>query len=470
MRINLNQGFYQTRGLIADAQRCINLYPEVNEQDSASEVTHYPTPGKTLLATLPESPVRGLWTTATGQLFACAGQGIYLVNPDYSFKLIGSLTGGRSTPVSTMDDGKTLIVVDGSPNGFKVDLAKLAWTPITDPGFFGGDIVDYVDGFFVLNEPGTQTFYISDAFAATFSTPAFASKETYTDKLVRHKVVQGEVWLFGAQNTEVYFNVGGADFPFQAMPGVYIEHGLAAKHSVAKTDAQVFWLAADAQGQGIVMKGNNGQALRISTHAIEEVFATYTLADAIGYTYQQQGHTFYVMTFPTSDATWVYDLAAGKWHERASLDANGNLHRDTANCHVTYNGMNLVGDYATGNLYQLDPNNYTDNGSPILRLRSFPTMDNDDRRMRYLAMTLDMQTGMGQATGNWQNPFVDLRWSDDSGFTWGNKVQIPLGAIGQFNSRAICRRMGYGRRRVFEVSWSAPVFTVLQGAWLEVGR
>jgi hypothetical protein len=469
MRIELTDGFYQTRSLIADAQRAINLIPEVNKQGATAQVTHYPVPGKTKLGTLPESPIRGLWTTATGQLFACAGQGVYLVNPDYSYKLIGSLTGGRSTPVSMMDDGKTLIVVDGSPAGYKIDLTSLTWTQITDNGFFGGDIVDYSEGFFILNEPGTQTFYISDAFAATFSSPAFASKETYADKLVRHKVVQGEIWLFGAQNTEVYFNTGGADFPFQKMPGVYIEHGCAAKHSVAKTDAQVFWLGQDAQGQGIVFKGSNGQALRISTHAIEEVFTGYALADAIGYTYQQEGHTFYVLTFPTSDATWVFDLATGLWHERVELDSNGNYHRDSGNCQVMHNGLNLVGDAASGNLYQLDQANYLDlNGNPIFCLRSFPTLVNDDRRMRYLKMILDMQVGVGQQTGNYTDPFVSLRWSDDGGYTWGNRVEVPLGEIGQYLTRATVRRLGYGVRRVFEVSWALPVQTVLQGAWIDV--
>jgi hypothetical protein len=470
MRIELTDGFYQTRSLIADAQRCLNLIPEVNKQGAASQVTHYPAPGKALLATVPAAPVRGLWVTANGLFFVAAGNAIYQMDKNYNFTLMGKLSQNGTTPVYMMDDGKTLIIVDGSGVGFRLDLKTLAFTQITDEGFMGGEFVDYVDGFFVLNETNTQTFYISDAFGGTFTYPAFASKETYADKLIRHKVVQGELWLFGAQNTEVYFNVGGADFPFQAMPGVYIEHGCIAKHSVAKTDAQVFWLSQDAQGQGIVLKGNNGQATRVSTHAIEETFATYpALSDAIGYTYQQQGHTFYVLTFPSADATWVYDLASGLWTERGEQDGNGTLHRDAGSCHVVFNGMNVVGDYLSGNLYQLDPTTFKDSqGNPQLCLKSFPTLMNNAERVRFLKMILDMQVGVGQATGDYTAPFVSVRWSDDGGYTWGNRVEVPLGKIGEYMTRATLWRLGYGTRRVFEVSWALPMQTVLQGAWVDV--
>jgi hypothetical protein len=104
------------------------------------------------------------------------------------------------------------------------------------------------------------------------------------------------------------------------MPGVFIEHGCVAKHSVAKHDLTVFWLSKDKDGQGVVIAGKNYAAGRISTHAIEQEFSTYSrLDDAIGYTYQQGGHPFYVLSFPTANRTWVFDMAtdcgtsAGIW-------------------------------------------------------------------------------------------------------------------------------------------------------------
>jgi hypothetical protein len=252
------------------------------------------------------------------------------------------------------------------------------------------------------------------------------------------------------------------------MPGVFIQHGCAAAGSLSQWDLSLFWLGRNPQGQYIVFRGAQYQAQRISTHAIEEVISQYaTVSDAIGYCYQQEGHPFYVLQFPSADATWVYDMSSGLWHERASMDSNGVIHRDIGNCHAMAYGYNIVGDYSNGNLYALDQNNFTENGNPMLFLRSFPTFDIDDKRVMYRKLTLDMETGVGLNSGTWQNPYIDVRWSDDGGYTWGNKVQVPLGAIGQFNKRATLWRMGYGRRRVFEVSWSAPVNTALNGAWID---
>lgn len=254
-----------------------------------------------------------------------------------------------------------------------------------------------------LAAPGAGfTFTVSsiNAGSSGFLGLDIASKSGAPDNLATLAVLKGEVWLLGTKTGEVWFTSGAADFPFQRMPGVFIEHGCAAKGSVAKTDLALFWLGQDKDGARIVLQGSGYEALRISTHAIEAVFQTYsTVSDAVGLVYQQEGHSFYQLTFPTADATWVYDLATKLWHERAWIDDNGSEHRHRANCHAYFNGKNVVGDWQTGQIYALDPYTYTDDGQPITRRRGFPHMTNNGDRLFYRRLVIEMEVGTARGPG-----------------------------------------------------------------------
>lgn len=214
--------------------------------------------------------------------------------------------------------------------------------------------------------------------------------------------------------------------------------------------------------------GSSYNATRISTHAIEHELSTYsTISDAVGYIYQEEGHMFYVLNFPTADATWVYDIASQLWHERTWNDTNGNEHRHRSNVFAFAYGNYVVGDWQNGNLYALDQNNYTDNGAPITRIRSFPHVANELKRVMYRKFIADMQTG-AQTDPNGSAPMLSLRWSDDRGASWSNFITQSLGAVGQFLQNIQFRRLGMARDRVFELSWSSPVMTALNGAYADV--
>ncbi|WP_024873156.1 packaged DNA stabilization protein [Tolumonas lignilytica] len=470
-RLTLTGGFYEARSYIADAQRCLNLYPEINDQNSESQVTHYPTPGKTLINSVGAGPIRMIYQATTGNVFVVSGNKLFVVDGLFNATLLQTMT-TFSGQCYAKDNGNYCIVVDGSVQGYRIKLSDNTSSIInssTDSAWKPAQNIAYMDGYFICNVTGTSQWFLSDVQAETFTNDLyFASKEGYSDKLSTIAALHREVWLIGEQTCEVFYNAGNSDFPFSRMPGVFIQHGCAAPESVAQMDLSLFLLSKDQQGQYIVHRIVGYQAVRISTHAVEEVISQYAVvSDAIGFCYQQEGHHFYVLTFPSADATWVYDLQTGKWHERGYMDNQGVIHRDISNCHCVVNGVNHVGDYSNGNIYRLDINNYTDNGQPIMRLRSFPTLEMEDKRVLYGKMTFDMQVGIGQASGNFEDPQIFARWSDDRGVTWGTPVPISLGKIGNYKCRPVLWRSGIARGRVFEVSWSFPCFTALNGAWLD---
>ena len=394
---------------------------------------------------------------------------MYAISSTWALTLLGTIA-PNTTPCSMADNGTTLVLVDGTTSGYTIDLATNAFAALVDPtgSFVGADRVRYLDTFFIFNHPGTQTFYTSLSNGVTFDPLYLANKTGYADNLIAIEVMHREIWLIGEKTTEIWFDAGSAAFPFQLVPGAFIQHGCTAKNSVVAQDLAIFWLSKDPQGANIVLMGSNYNVARISTHAIEHQFATYsTVSDAIGYIYQEEGHMFYVLNFPTADVTWVYDISQKLWHERVWLDSNGIEHRHRSNVFAYAYGTYVVGDWQNGNLYALDQNNYTDNGAPIKRVRSFPHTLNELKRIIYRKFIADMQTG-AQTDPNATPPVLSLRWSDDRGASWSNYVTQPLGAVGQFLQNIQFRRLGLSRDRVFELSWSSPVMTALNGAFVDV--
>jgi len=452
------------RSLIANAQRCVNLFPEINPKDSPAPTTHYPTPGLVELAQGPVAPVRGVWAASNGEVYAVIGSGVYFVGEDWSLTSIGTIP-YRTTPVSMRDNGTEMVLVDGSSQGWSFDLVSKVLAPIVSGGFYGGDIVEVVDQYFILNRPGTKQFYISRPNTLTFEGTDIASKTAYPDPLVSLGVMHRDIWLLGSIKSEVWYNAGGADFPFQITQGVYIEEGCLATHSIARAGLSLFWLSKDATGQPMILAGANYRTTRISTHALEVALASYSdISDAVGMTYSQEGHIFYVLALPSADKTWVYDLSTQTWHERMWLDSNGVEHRHRANCMTFGYGKIIVGDHSNGKLYHFDLATYTDDGAPILRIRSLPHLLAAGKRVTYNLLMANIEVGTAPLA---ITAPINLRWSNDKGKTWGPYMTKSLGLRGDYNIVPTWNRLGLARDRVFELSWSAPVKTALASVFID---
>jgi hypothetical protein len=359
--------------------------------------------GGSLIASDTEG-IRGLWAFG-GYLYVAAGGKLYRVDQNYVQTEIGLING--SGPVSMADNGIQLFVAC-NPDAFIYNANTGVFAQITDPDFPGAVSVGYLDSYFVFNEPNSQRVWVTSLLDGTAIDPLdFASAEGNPDNIVSLMVDHREVWLFGNNTVEVWYNAGLADFPLARIEGAFMETGCLAPYSVAKLDNSVFWLGSDARGNGIVYRnqGYNGQ--RISTHAVEWQIQQYgVLSDAIGYSYQQDGHSFYVLTFPTAQATWVFDVATGLWHERAYWDGV-QYRRHRSNCQANFNGEVIVGDWENGNLYAYDPTIHTDNFYPQRWLRSWralPSGQNTLKRTAHHSLQLDAESGVGSNdnTVNWQ--------------------------------------------------------------------
>lgn len=461
---------YVARSVNAADNRMINLFPEIVPEGGKEPAFLQRAPGLRLLATLGNGPVRGLWTFG-GYGYAVSGDKLYKIDSFWAATVKGTVTG--SGPVSMVDNGTQLFIAAGA-NGFIYNANTDVFAQITDPDFPGATTVGFIDGYFVFNEPNSQKFWVTQLLDGTSVDPLdFASAEGSPDDLVSLIVDHREVWLFGQTSVEVWYNAGLPDFPLARIQGAFNEIGCAAPFSVAKLDNGVFWLGADARGRGIVYrsKGYNGE--RISTHAVEWQIQQYPdISDATAYTYQQDGHSFYVLNFPTADITWVYDVATQAWHQRAGW-LNNEFTRHRGNNQMAFNDEIVIGDYLTGEIYAYDLSVYSEAGAIQKWLRSWralPTGTNTLRRTTHHSLQLDCESGVGlDGVGQGVDPQVMLRWSDDGGHTWSNEHWKSMGRIGQTGRRVIWRRLGMTtklRDRVYEISGTDPVSVTIMGAEL----
>lgn len=455
----------RARSLNVSAQRAVNCYLELGADGAPHAL--YGTPGTVLRATLGNGPVRG-GISANGYSWIVSGNTVYRVSSAYAVTNCGTISTG-SGPVSVSANDTQILIVDGTA-GYLVTMSAATVAAIADVDFPNGVTQStYQDGYFIVAGNGSGQFFINETAnnGALWNGLDFASAEGSPDDTISIISDHRELWLIGTDSAEVWINTGNADFPFERSGNVFIEHGCAASFSLDKIDNTVFWLGADSHGHGMVWRASGYTPQRISTHAIEYAISQYSrIDDAFSFTYQQDGHAFYVLTFPTGNATWVYDAATSEWHQRAWFDSsNGNLNRWRPSCHVFANGKHLVGDWENGNLYSLEQNVYTDNTGILKRLRTAQTMSNMQLRQFFNSLQLVMETGIGDATT--PDPQMMLRYSDDNGHTWSNERTCSLGAVGEYGARAIFRRLGVGRNRVWEISMTDPVPWAITGAVLE---
>ncbi|UOF80254.1 phage stabilization protein [Caudoviricetes sp.] len=473
---------YEAPSIYQDAQECINFYPEIDPlkaPGSRGVVALYPTPGLTQQLQLNNAPVRGMRALSGGNiLIAVVGNTVYSINTSLVSTSVGTLS--TSTGVVTITDnivttsGLIVYIVDG-PNRYTLDVSTNTFTtlPNTDGAWQGATVCDTVDNYIIYNQPNTQNWGATDLSSALSTNAYFGSKDGSPDNLITLIADHRQVYLLGEVTTEVWVDVGNTisgiiTFPFQRIQGTSMQHGCAAPYSVARFAEQFMFVSKDTRGQVTIGMIQGYQYQRLSTHAVEQSLVNQVVSDAIAYTYRIEGHEFYVVTFPTADITWVYDLASQMWHKWLSVDTNNVFHRHRSNCYAFFNGMNLVGDYQNGKIYSLDNNVYTDNGSVIRRVRRAPHLISDLQRQYFDELQIQFQPGVGlSGTQQGTDPQAMLRWSNDGGSTWSNEHWVSIGKIGRYKNRAIWRRLGWSRDKIFEVVVTDPVKAVIVSANLK---
>lgn len=478
MKIPFIGSSYVYRSVNFDSQRAINLYPAKSETGTSKDAfIMCPTPGKTEYLTLPKESIRGFYVTSTGRAFAVAYNTLYEIFDGNTYTPRGDIL-TYSSNVSMSDNGLQLIVVDGSLDGWILDLDTGVFSQIdtggAGVGFLGAVTVCFLGGYFVCNAPDSGIYFISELYdGLTWDALQFANAEGSPDNLVAVVTVHQQVALLGANTVQFVSNTGASPFPLENVQGVFIEYGCAAPFSVQQIANTILWLGVDKSGGNVVWMADGYQPSKKSTEAIDYYLSKYDTSTATSYSYQEDGHYFYVLNIIGAPTSLVYDIGLDQWHERGFWNVNSGMYQaDHALFHVFAFGKHLVSDHETGLIYEQSLSYTDDNGSLIRRQRTMPYFSDDLEYLYFSFFQIDMQTGVGINSGSDEsvNPQAALDWSDDGGHTWSNEIYANIGTLGDYSARVVFRRLGRARQRVFRLTTDANVKIYMIAAHIQAEK
>lgn len=397
MKIGLVGGSNQERSLPFDAQRTINLYAASDPQGKEASAL-YGTPGLQLFSTCGVGTVRGAYAPANGRAFVVSGSGLYEIESNGTSTLRGTLD-TSSGIVSIDENGVQLGICDGT-YVYIFTYASNAFAKVTDVDLPTAGTITFIDGYFVISKVDTGSFYISALYDGTsWAALDFATAESSPDELLRVYNAVGQLWLFGTHTTEIWTNTGAASFPFERISGAKMEVGIIAPHTAIAVDNSIFWVGQTDIGSGIVYRANGFSPTRISTSPIEKrIQACPTPETLSAYTYQQEGHTFYVITGGGMETTLVYDISTQLWHERAYLNASGELELHLGACGMYAFSKQLVGSRLNGKVYEMSLDYYSDDGEEILSQRTFTHLYDEGKRNKASQLQVDFEQGTDTVT------------------------------------------------------------------------
>jgi hypothetical protein len=425
--------------------RLLNCYAEALPQDAKSPVLLTRVAGVADWAEVGNGVIHALFS-AMGSLFAISGTKLYEIDENGTETELGDI-GTISTNLDIDSNGSALVVVN-QPDAYYWDGATFG--QITDADFTsrGAADVEFVDSWLLFREPDSGRMFGSDLGSATsFDALNFVTAEGFPDDLVGMKVDHRQVLLFGSETVELWENTGIAGFPFERSINGLIEIGCLNGRTIAKQDNSVFWLADDYTVRRL--EGTTPQ--RVSSHAVEQSIVNATIAAGKAYAYSQDGHLFYVITFP--EVTWVYDATTGEWHERQTYGQDFWV----ATSHAQAYGREFVGNSTTNQVGYLDPNTYTDWDETIRVSWTYQPVYAESNLAFHDKLEIVLETGVGLSTGQGSDPEIMLDYSNDGGQTWTALPNRSIGQVGRYDTRVIWSRLGSSRQRVYRAAISDPV-------------
>ena len=337
-----------------------------------------------------------------------------------------------------------------------------------DPVAAGG--CAFFDTYFIVFQPLSRQINISAIQdGTTWNGLDFAVKEGYPDNISAILVDHRQLWIFGDEiASEIWNDTGNALFPFQRNASGFIQYACLAPDSPVRLNNGVAWIGGDElRGGPIAWFASAFEPVRVSNHAVEAAWSSYaTYQDAISFSYIESGHAFWVIDFPAADKTWVYDATASGqtgvavWHERTysvgAYPANVSHRQLQANhAYVAFEGApdflggqtypeHYVGDHSAVPAVIYNQGEYllSDNGAPIVRIRTFPHIGTENLWTYFERFELAASVQSGVV-----NPWLD--YSHNWGISFVNPQQLTSENPNVYAPRMIIRRLGRDRDRVF---------------------
>ena len=453
-QIPINLGVRSNPGREKEAgqARLVNCYAERADEEGRVQWPLYASDGYQAFATLSGGgATRAMLTLNADALYVVSGAKVFKITSTGVVTDLGSVS---ASGYATMARNRRLPnneigIVTSDGNYYVIDNDVLTQVDVSGfPVTFVS--ITSLDGYFVLAASNGEWYITSIDNATLIDTLDFEKAQAHPDGLLINKTRGSDLVLFGENSIEFWQDTGAADFPFERTEAV--EFGCYSAGSVAEivvispggaiADSIIF-AAQDQAGFYVgVMMLSGYSAGKISTLALDRAIRDEPDQASIqSFTWSKDGHAFYCIT--GSSFTWVYDTATSLWHERES----SGLTRWKALHAASLGNKVIVGDYATGELYQM-LHTATDEAGATLTWKVIPPdVHAYPNTLRFYDIRANVILGL--VAGN-----LTVRHSNDHGTNW-----ITRTASVASGKRAKILRLGQSKEdgKVFEISADASV-------------
>lgn len=468
MPLPIANGFYKSDALPVSAQECVNWYVSMPDAPALSQEILFGTPGISQIATAGASggyACRG-GHRLNGTPYFVLGTSLFRLNSDHTLNEVGTIVG--SGRVSMADNGTQLMILVPGSTGYIFTEGPDALSEITDTDFTANGnplYVVFIDSYFVCTTDGNKFIISAVNDGKSWDALDFGSAESSPDGTTAPIVYKNDLFIGGTRTIEGFTNVtSGADFPF-TRSGLFIDTGITAPFSIVNTPSGFFWLGAGEREGPVIWMMSGNQPQKISTQAIDQILERLNsseLSAIYGFGYSQAGHYFVGFTLP--DSTVVYDLATQRWHERKSRITLNDGAIETVSWRVSAivaaYGRLYAADSLDGRIGVLDIDEYQEYGTSVVRTFSTQPFHNNSSAFFVPALELTVESGVGNDDA--PDPVIELAVSRDGGKTYSGGLARKIGKVGEYERRAIWRRLGRSARfDVYRFTLSQPVKPVV---------
>lgn len=432
----------------------INWFPSETRQGATPSSMLLPSPGLKLLIDCEGQEVRALMPFED-YFYAVVDEKLYQIEINVGDRTgtkfyIGSLS-TNSGIVKWAKNPTQIMMADNEGNGYILTPSTDILAPITDPQFPGaGDIV-FMDSYFIFNEPGTARIWataLNDG--SSIDGLDVATAEGQSDRVVGLAVDKRELYVFGERTVEIWFDAGFVEgFPFARRDGSYMDIGCGAAGSIRKFNNTLLWI----DHRSFVVANENYNPMIISDGNLTNKLQTMsTISDIVSFEFECYGHSFYALSCPSTEKTYVFDNMTKLWHEIANYDPLHGFTRHKVQVTEYYGNFILGGARDSGKIYVLG-SQYTDNaGEEIRRVCRTESYEDEYKMIPCHSVELLTQSGYAATSGLGENPKIELRYSEDGGHTWSNYLEKEVGRLGEYNNRVRWNNLGTAREWLFEFS------------------
>ena len=428
-------------------------------------------------------PIRGMFEIQ-GELFVVSRNLLYVIDTAGTVTELGDVGGSTARvymAANGADDNQILVISEGEGYIYDPSLGT-PFQQVIDADFSAGIGVASLNQIFWVPRPDSNTLQGSGtADGLSWDALRRVSAEQDPDLLVQPIRLTSALWLMGKKTCE-YWQVDQSDTtnPIRPVAGATIMRGVGANESIATYQNNAFWLADDFT----VWQISGNQAEKISDLNIEYAISGdgrslpgYTLPErATGFFIDHPVHKQYVLTFPSDNVTWVFDVLTRLWHRRESFDIGRWRGAESA----LFNNEVLIGDYRLGKIWLLTEKEFTEDGDTLKCQLVPPAIRNKEFDMTVDSITLFMEVGVGlisniDAFGIAKalpiDPKIKVEYSRDGGAIWHTKEDLSIGRIGDRDIRVRARNFGRVRKQdalLLRFTVTDPVAVVMYELHAEV--